>query len=74
MAETITLYSTNCPKCSVLKRKLQAKSIPFEENFNVDEMIALGFKSAPVLMVGEELLDFTRAVAWVNSQEVPNEY
>lgn len=69
MTENLILYSTGCPKCSVLKRKLQAKNIPFEEKLNVQEMLELGMKSAPALKVGDELLDFSHAVAWIGEQE-----
>lgn len=68
MAERIILYSTGCPKCKILKNKLEAKSIPYTENNNVDEMQALGMMSAPALMVEGELLDFGHAVTWVNNQ------
>ena len=68
MAEKITLYSTGCPKCGALKKKLEMKSIPYTEVTNIDEMVRLGMKSAPNLMVDGELLDFSHAIAWVNSQ------
>lgn len=70
MAENIVLYSTGCPKCKVLKNKLEAKSITYTENTNIDEMQSLGMMSAPALMVGDELLDFGHAVTWVNNQGV----
>lgn len=68
MAEKVIFYSTGCPKCKVLKNKLEAKNIAFTENIDIDEMQTLGMKSAPALMVGDELLDFGRAVTWVNNQ------
>ena len=64
----LILYSTNCPKCSVLKRKLEAKNITFEENHSVDEMIALGIHTVPILQVDDKMMDFTTAVKWVNEQ------
>lgn len=42
MAETVILYSTGCPRCSVLKKKLEEKGINYTENNSVDEMLALG--------------------------------
>lgn len=68
MTETVTLFSTGCPKCGVLKKKLEAKNIPYTENTNVQEMLALGIRSAPNLMVGDEILDFTHAITWINNQ------
>lgn len=68
MAEKVIFYSTGCPKCKVLKNKLEAKSITYTENTNIAEMQSLSMMSAPALMVGDELLDFGHAVTWVNNQ------
>jgi hypothetical protein len=65
----ITLYTTNCPRCSVLEKKLEMKNITFEKNENVDEMLKLGFTSAPMLKVNEKIMDFTDALRWVGEQE-----
>lgn len=62
----VILYSTNCPKCKVLKQKLDSQSIQYTENNSVEEMLSLGIKQAPMLLVGEELLAFADAVKWVN--------
>lgn len=66
--ENLTLYTNGCPKCNVIKSKLEAKNIPFTENTNVEELISLGIQSLPVLKVGDEFLSFADANAWVNSQ------
>ena len=63
----IILYSTGCPKCKVLKSKLEEKSIEFVENNSVEEMTGLGITQVPVLAVGGVLLDFKQAVTWVNN-------
>ena len=62
----IVLYSTGCPKCKVLKQKLDSKSIHYTENNSVDEMLALGITQAPMLSVNGELLAFQKANEWVN--------
>lgn len=64
----IIFYSTDCPKCNVLKRKLNEKGISYTENHSIDEMLSLGIMSAPVLRVNGELMNFTEAVAWANAQ------
>jgi glutaredoxin-related protein len=66
----IILYSTGCPKCTVLKKKLDKAQINYKENTDVSEMRSIGLLSAPALMVGDDLLLFDDAIAWVNSQEV----
>lgn len=64
---SIVLYSTNCPKCKVLKSKLEAKQIAFVENNSIDEMTELGITQVPVLVVDGALLDFKHAVDWANN-------
>lgn len=64
---SITLYSTGCPKCKVLKSKLEAKNVEFVENNSVEEMTVLGITQVPVLSVGGVLFDFKQAVEWVNN-------
>lgn len=65
----IILYSTGCPKCNVLKKKLAAKSIAFSEINNVEQMASLGIDAVPVLSVDGKLLEFQAAAAWVNERE-----
>lgn len=62
----VILYSTGCPKCSVIKKKLDAKDIEYTENNDVDAMVALGISQVPVLSVDGELLSFVEANQWVN--------
>ena len=64
----IILYSTNCPKCNVLEKKLQSKNIDFEICNDVDLMLSKGIQQAPYLEVDNELMDFTKAVKWVNEK------
>ena len=64
----VILWSTHCPRCKVLELKLKQKGIEFEENTNVDEMTAKGFKEAPKLEVDGEIMDFKQAVDWIKEQ------
>ena len=61
----VILYSTGCPKCSVLKQKMLNKNIEFETD--IDTMLNLGIQSAPVLSVDGELLKFPDAIKWANN-------
>lgn len=63
---SIVLYSTGCPKCSILKKKLEEKQIPYDTVTDVKEMLALGINEVPVLSVNGELMSFPNAVKWVN--------
>lgn len=68
MNDIYILYSTGCPKCEVLKKKLAEKGVQYTENNSVDEMLKLGIAAVPVLNVDNRLLDFKEAVDWVNKQ------
>lgn len=62
----IILYSTGCPKCEVLMKKLKDKTIHFVENNDTDTMLTLGIDQLPVLSVDGELLQFGDAIKWIN--------
>ena len=62
------LYSTNCPKCNVLESKLKSKNIEFEICTDVDLMLSKGIQQAPYLEVDDELMDFSKAIKWVNEK------
>ena len=64
----VILYSNGCPRCRVLKQKLDAKSITYAEENSVDKMLAMGISQVPVLCVDGELLSFGQANEWVNKQ------
>lgn len=66
----IILYSTGCPKCEVLKKKLKAKNIEYVENNNVEDMESLGIDQVPVLSVDGNLMGFAEANNWINNTEV----
>ena len=65
----IVLYSTGCPKCNVLKKKLADKNITYTENNDVDTMVSLGIDQVPVLSVDGKLLQFSEANEWINESE-----
>lgn len=62
----VVLYSTNCPKCMVLEKKLELSGIDYQLVTDEDVMIEKGFTSAPVLEVDGEVMDFGAAVRWAN--------
>lgn len=64
----VIFYSTKCPKCMVLEAKLKQKGVEYIENNDIEKMLNLGIKSAPVLCVDGVMLDFADAVAWANKQ------
>lgn len=64
----LILYSTGCPKCRVLKKKLMDKGLAFEENTSIDDMERLGFTELPILCIDGNAYEFPAAVQWVNAQ------
>lgn len=64
----IVLYSTGCPKCSILEKKLRQKNIDYIEVNDVEQMLTIGIKTVPWLKVDEKMLDFNDANEWVNKQ------
>lgn len=66
----ITLYSTHCPKCNVLEKKLDKKGIEFELNdkFDIQEMVNRGITTAPILEVDGNFMTFNEANKWLNEQ------
>ena len=64
----LIMYSTGCPKCRVLKMKLDASGLPFAIHDDIDEMMALGFRSVPVLSVDGKFYTYADAIRWVNDR------
>lgn len=64
----VTLYTTHCPKCSILEKKLVSKNIEYEEVTNTQAMLDKGFVNVPILEVDGIIMDFTKANTWINEQ------
>lgn len=68
----IVLYSTHCPRCDVLEKKLKQKDIEFTINTDFDPLFLKekGFDFLPVLQVEDEFMDYKEAINWMNGQDV----
>ena len=64
--EEVILYSTGCPKCGVLKKKMETKQISFTLCEDVEIMKNKGLRSAPALEVNSVIMDFAGAIKWIN--------
>ena len=64
----ITLYSTGCPKCKVLKKKLEEKGYQVHREQFCGWDAVTWISQVPVLSVNNKLLDFSTANDWVNQQ------
>ena len=65
----ITIYTTeSCPKCRILKNKLDEKGIAYEEFTDEAEMQRMGILSVPVMNVDGEVMEFPQAVQYINER------
>lgn len=62
----VVLYSTHCPRCWMIEKKLRNKGIEFELFDDANAMLEKGFKEVPKLEVDGKLMDFKEANEWVN--------
>jgi glutaredoxin len=68
MGQKVILYEHGCPRCKVLKMKLDQKGVQYEDVTDVEVMKERGFKEAPKLEVDGVVMDFKEAVDWVKEQ------
>ncbi len=61
------LYSTNCPKCMILKEKLNEKKIKYKEINDVEIMQNKGIMTVPMLEVENNLYTFLQANDYINN-------
>ena len=68
----VILYSNDCPRCNILKKKLNDKGIEYIEVNDEKVMIEKGFTYMPMLEIDNQIMNFSEANAWVNAQEAVN--
>ena len=68
MEHDVKLYEHGCPRCKVLKSKLDQKKIKYENITDVELMKSLGFEDAPKLSVNGVIYNFKEAVEWIGEQ------
>ncbi len=66
--QSVILYEHGCPRCKVLKSKLDQKGIKYEDISDVEVMKSKGFQEAPKLDVNGVIMDFKEAVKWIGEQ------
>lgn len=62
------LYTTGCPRCKVLKKKLDNAGIDVVICDDVNVMLDKNIVYVPILEINGELLDFENANKWVGEQ------
>lgn len=64
----VILYEHGCPRCKVLKMKLDKSGVEYETVNDIEVMKAKGFVDAPKLEVAGEIYGFKEAVEWLKGQ------
>ena len=64
----VILYEHGCPKCKVLKMKLDQKKIDYETINDIEVLKAKGFLEAPKLEVDGVVMGFKDAADWIKEQ------
>ena len=64
---SVTLFTTHCPKCKVIEKKLAQKNIEYEMVEDINIMKEKGFKSLPMLEVDDQVFNFIEANKWVTN-------
>lgn len=61
----VILYSTHCPRCSMVEKKLKDNNIDYTEINDIDKMTELGFTSVPMLDMNGVIMDYTKAIKFL---------
>ena len=64
----VILYSTGCPKCNILKKKLADAKIDYKVIEDIDVMESKGLKEVPWLEVDGNLMNFVDSSKWINER------
>jgi glutaredoxin len=62
------LYTTGCPKCKILKQKLDEKNITYEVCSDVKVMMEKGMRSVPMLEVNNKIINYEESLNWIKEQ------
>jgi glutaredoxin len=68
LEEAILYSSSTCPKCKVLKSKLDAAGIPYRIVMD-EKAAAAGINEVPVLEVKGERMNFVEGNKWINEKK-----
>lgn len=68
----LILYSTGCPKCRILEKKLRELHVEFSVVSDPEIMLQKGFTSVPMLETDGRILGYSEAYAWVKNLEDEN--
>lgn len=66
----IVYTNVGCPRCEVIKKKLEQKNIEYTEvtEFDREELAKHGFSTLPVVEYDGMQMDFAFANSWINER------
>jgi len=63
----IVIYTQEfCPKCKVLKKKMDSKNIQYTECSDVDILISKNIELTPMVEIDNTMMNYAEAIKWVN--------
>lgn len=67
----IVIYTNHCPLCNALEDLLNENNIEYEEETDVDAMLAMGIDRTPMLKVDDDLppLTYKEALNWIKERK-----
>lgn len=68
----VILYSTGCPRCNVLKQRLDSRKIQYTIFDDVDAMLEKGISNVPMLEVEDKLMTYPEALKWLSEGDTMN--
>ena len=66
----ITLYSNDCPKCKILKQRLDEKKIEYIESSDTKFLEKNKILAFPALNIDGKILKFYQAILWLKNQQM----
>ena len=70
----IILYSNGCPKCKILKERLNEKGLKYEESDDAEVLKNNNILAFPALDIGGKILKFYNAINWLKNQKMEEPY
>lgn len=62
------LHSNGCPKCKILKKKLDDAKIEYKEKHDPEFLTNHGFFSFPAMEIDGKAFNFYESVIWIKNQ------
>lgn len=65
----IILYTIGCVNCDKLEERLRKNNIDFDISRDVDRLIEMGYKNAPILQINDNYYEFVDAMKMLGKLE-----